>query len=238
MPVTGDWQSLVTAARAEGRLSILTWGDAWGGPGFGGFASAVERFEKTFPGVAVARLGESSARVWLRQIGQARSAGRDGFDLALVQPTPAITEGRTKGLWAPLRPLLVHSEVTDEAAWRDGVSGRFLDAGGELCFAWECYAIRACAINRELMDPSEIDSVQDLLHPKRRGKIIIADPRLGIGLQIAASIARSGSSAGCWTAEIRGPRRREEAPAEFYRYVRPGWSVLGHDPAQGARPGG
>ena len=195
---TGDWQrdwrALVEAARAEGRVSVLTWGNAWGGPGFGGFAAAVERFERAFPGVAVDRVGESSPRVWLRQIEQARSSGRTPFDLALVQPTPAITEGRAKGLWAPLKPLLFHPEVTDEAAWRDGASARFLDAGGDLCFAWEYYALRACAINQELVNASEIGNVRDLVHPKWRGKIVLMDPRLGVGLRIAASIARQAGA--------------------------------------------
>lgn len=83
-----DWQALIEAARAEGRLSLLTWGNAWGGPGFAGFAGAVERFEKAFPGVAVDRLGESSPRVWMASIQQARSAGRYAFDLALMDPYP------------------------------------------------------------------------------------------------------------------------------------------------------
>jgi iron(III) transport system substrate-binding protein len=208
--ITGDWQRdwqvLVEAARAEGRLSILTWGNAWGGPGFAGFAGAVDRFEEAFPGVAVERLGESSPRVWLTSIHAARSAGRYTFDLALVQPEPAITEGRARGMWAPLEPLLFHPEATDEGAWRGGASARFLDAGGDLCFAWECYALRACAVNRELVDESEITNVRDLLQPRWRGKIAILDPRLGLGLRIAASIARHAG------AEVLEPLLRGQRP--------------------------
>jgi ABC-type Fe3+ transport system substrate-binding protein len=203
---TGDWQVLIEAARGEGGLSLLTWGNAWGGPGFAGFAGAVARFEKTFPGVAVDRLGESSPGVWLASIQQARAAGRYAFDLALVQPNPAITEGRALGLWAPLKPLLFLPEVTDEGSWRDGLASRFLDAGGDLCFAWEYYALRACAINRELVDASEIKNVRDLLQPKWRGKIAFSDPRLGLGLRIAASIARHAG------AEVLDPLLRGQRP--------------------------
>ena len=181
-------------------------GQRLGGPGFAGFAGAVERFEKTFPGVVVERLGESSPRVWLASIQEARAAGRYTFDLALVQPKPAITEGRAQGLWAPLKPLLFHPEVTDEAAWRDGASARFLDAGGDLCFAWEYYALRACAINRELVNESEIKTSRDLLQPKWRGKIVFMDPRLGVGLLISASIARQAG------AELLEPLLRGQRP--------------------------
>ena len=97
--------------------------------------------------------------------------------------------------------------MTDQASWRHGAGSRFLDAGGDLCFAWEYYALRACAINRELVNESEIRNVRDLLQPKWRGKIIFSDPRLGVGLRIAASIARQAG------AEVLEPLLRGQRPA-------------------------
>src|SRR5688572_6787434 len=73
-----EWERLIAAATAEGRLSLITWGDTWGGPGFPGFSGVAARFEEAFPGIVVDRLSESSATVWLDKSRQSR---RDNTNL-------------------------------------------------------------------------------------------------------------------------------------------------------------
>jgi hypothetical protein len=41
-----EWDDAVAAARVEGRLSLVTWADSWGGPGYGGFGKTARRFER------------------------------------------------------------------------------------------------------------------------------------------------------------------------------------------------
>jgi iron(III) transport system substrate-binding protein len=187
-----EWDDLVAAARAEGRLSLVTWADSWGGPGYGGFGGTIKQFERAFPGLVVDPwLAESSASVWLARALEARRAGTPPFDLALVQTEAALKRGAPEGLWAPLRPLLFRPDVLDDAAWRGGFDARFLDAGGVLCFGWEHQVLHAYAINADLVADGEIASVEDLLAPKWAGKLLSSDPRLGIGLSSAASVAAS-----------------------------------------------
>jgi iron(III) transport system substrate-binding protein len=177
------WDDMVAAARAEGRLSLLTLVG-------GGYGRVVESFQRAFPGIAVDRVAESSAGVWLRQARDGRRGGSSAFDLAFVQADRALVEGAPDGLWAPLRPLLVRPDVLDDAVWRDGLNARFLDIGGALCFAWEHQVIHAYAINTELAPAGEIKTVEDLLDPRWKGRILTLDPRLGTGLLSAASIVR------------------------------------------------
>ena len=73
----GEWDDLIAAARAEGALSLLTLVGS-------GYRTIVERFQQAFPGIAVQRLAESSARVWLGQVREGQRAGRYEFDLAFV----------------------------------------------------------------------------------------------------------------------------------------------------------
>jgi iron(III) transport system substrate-binding protein len=186
-----EWERLVAAATAEGRLGLITWGDTWGGPSFPGFRGVVARFEEAFPGIVVDHLPESSATVWLEKVRQGRRAGSYAFDLALVQPEPSLRSGRPEGIWAPIRPLLFHPDVLNDAAWRGGLDGRYLDDAAELCLSWEYLVLHAYAVNADLVQDGEIRSVADLLDPKWTGKIISSDPRLGIGLQSAAAVAKS-----------------------------------------------
>jgi iron(III) transport system substrate-binding protein len=185
---TAEWDGVIEAARAEGKLSLLTWGETWGGAGY---PRVVEGFQQAFPGVVVERHSESSASVWLNKVRQGRRAGTDAFDLALVQPSSALLEGRPEGMWAPLKPLLLRPDVLDDSAWRDGLHFRFLDQDGDLCFSWEYLVIHAYAINTDLVPEGEIRTVEDLLHPRWRGKIVSSDPRLGLGLNSAAGVAMS-----------------------------------------------
>jgi iron(III) transport system substrate-binding protein len=187
-----EWESLIAAATTEGRLSLITWGDTWGGPGFAGFSGVAARFEEAFPGIVVDRLSESSATVWLDKVRQSRRAGSDRYDLALVQSGPALQSGKPDGIWAPLKPLLFHPEVLDDTAWRGGsLAARYLDDGAELCLSWEYQVLHAYAVNADLVHDGEIRSVVDLLDPQWTGKIISLDPRLGLGLNSAAAVARS-----------------------------------------------
>jgi iron(III) transport system substrate-binding protein len=109
-------------------------------------------------------------------------------------------------VWAPLKPLLFHPEVIDDAAWRDGLNARFVDASGELCFAWS-YAVFHCyAINTDLVAAGEIASVRDLLEPRWRGKILSGAPRIGTALLSAASAAWA------WGEDILTPLLVDQRP--------------------------
>ena len=186
-----EWERLVAAATAEGRLGLITWGDTWGGPTFPGFRGIVARFEEAFPGIVVDHLVESSATVWLEKVRQGRQTGSYAYDLAIVQPEPSLRLGRPEGIWAPIKPLLFHPDVINDAAWRGGLNNRYLDDAAELCLSWEYLVLHAYAVNADLVQDGEIRSVADLLDPKWTGKIVSFDPRLGFGLNAAAAVARS-----------------------------------------------
>ena len=182
-----EWEEVVAAANREGTLSLLTWGETWGG---GGFPAVIDRFRQAFPKIAVEWLAESSADVWLSTVRQERRADTYSFDLAIVQPNAALKEGAPEGMWAPLEPLLFRQDVRDDGAWRNGFAGQFLDTNEKLCFSWEYHVLHVYAVNTDLVPAGEITSVNDLAEPAWAGRVISSDPRLGIGLLSAAAVAR------------------------------------------------
>ena len=179
-----EWQELIAAARKDGRLSLLTWVGR-------GYRRMIEVFEQSFPGIRVDHVEESSADVWLSRV---RRSATYAFDLGLVHTDRALQDGSRDGMWAPLKPLLFRPDVVDDAVWRNGFASRFVDAAGELCFAWSHTVFHAYAINTDLVAEGEIASVKDLLHPRWRGRIISGDPRIGTGLLSAAAVARAWGS--------------------------------------------
>jgi iron(III) transport system substrate-binding protein len=174
------WGEVAAAAEREGALSLLTLVNR-------GWAAVIERFQEEFPGVVVHRTAESSAATWSGVVRRAAAAGGGSFDLAFVQPRPALAEERAGGPWAPLRPLLLRPDVLDDGAWRGGLGARFLDPGAAVCFDWEHQVHHAYLVKTDLVGAEEISSVGDLLDPKWRGKVLSSDPRTGNALLSAAA---------------------------------------------------
>lgn len=183
-PWAEKWAALVAAAQREGDVALLTTAGR-------AYPVLAESFQRSFPGVSVRHVAEPTIGSWLAAAGR---GGDRGLDVGLIHASRALTEGRSQGLWAELRPQLFHPGALDDAAWRGGVASRFMDADGTLTFAWEHQVIHAYAINTALVRPGSITTATDLVHPMWRGRILTMDPRIGTGLLSATSVARTWGS--------------------------------------------
>lgn len=178
-----DWDTLVTEAKREGTLFILVRGGI-------GYRRATIDFQTAFPGIDVQVFTETNPTAWLDRVRSERKAGKYTLDLAFVQAEAAITQGLKDGFWAPLRPLVVRSDVSDDPLWRNGFAARFLDTKGQFAFGWEYQVQHAYAVDSRVVKDGDIQSVRDLLDPTWRGKIISTDPRSGSGLLSASAVAK------------------------------------------------
>lgn len=178
-----DWDALVREAQREATLFILTRS--------AGYRRVTTEFQTAFPGIDVQVFTEAQPTGWLERVRSDRRSGRYLFDLGFLQPEAAITEGLKDGFWAPLRPLIIRTDVTGDAAWRGGFAARFLDARGQFCFGWEYQVQHAYAVDGRVVRDGEISSARDLLDPKWRGRVIMSDPRSGTPLISAANVMKS-----------------------------------------------
>ncbi len=77
----------------------------------------------------------------------------------------------------PREPMLVLPEVKDKSKWRTG-DITFLDKG-KTAMAFSLNRLHYAAVNTEMVKEGEITSIEDVLAPKWKGKIVINDPTVG-----------------------------------------------------------
>jgi iron(III) transport system substrate-binding protein len=75
----------------------------------------------------------------------------------------------------PLKPLLIHPDVTDAAKWKRGKPW-FADTEGEYVLMLFSQVDSLLFINTDYVKPEEMRAATDLLDPKWRGKIATQDP--------------------------------------------------------------
>src|SRR5262245_2988912 len=181
-----QWSDLVAAARQEGRLVVL-------GPPTPELRRRMpEAFQQRF-GITVEYTGQASGD-YAARLDSERRAGIYSTDIVVAGANSMyeVIAGRGQiengamGMLAPLRPVLLLPEVLDTSRCRTGKL-LFMDPAGEYVLRTANFTGNAATINTDLIAPSAIQSVYDLLKPEYRGKIAAHDPTIpGAGISDAA----------------------------------------------------
>lgn len=166
-----EWAKLVTAAEAEGSISIVTRiGDV--------YRTAVTAFEETFPKIHIEHQGMIALNFGPRVI-QERKSGVYQWDILLSTVTTPLSVFRQEGILDPIRPLIFRSDILEDSNWTDGFDGGWRDNDKKWSYAYGITLNRSIWVNTDLVKDGEIKSSMDLLEPKWKGKIVAADPRIG-----------------------------------------------------------
>jgi iron(III) transport system substrate-binding protein len=159
------------AANQEGHFNIATYAGA-------GYRKVVEAFQAAYPNIAVEHSQfQSSSREFVPRLLQEMKAGLKSWDVWLMPPQEQLRQTRPAGGLDPIRPTLVRADVLDDAAWVDGFEAGFHDVEQRWGYALTVSRSQAVWVNTQMVKDGEIQTVQDLLNPKWKGKIIGADPR-------------------------------------------------------------
>ncbi len=166
---TQDWNSLVDAAKKEGKVVIYT---SWGPP----TRMAITKAFKAKYGIDVefslfSRTSELLAKVQTEEraglhLADVFGAGSNAF-YSLLKPA---------GVLGAMEPMLVLPEVIDGRNWR---SGRvpFLDKE-KTFIAMVSVLQRNIFYNTDMVKKGEITDYLDILKPRYKGKIIMNDPTI------------------------------------------------------------
>jgi iron(III) transport system substrate-binding protein len=162
-----QWQALLDAARKEGKVAVQT-------PAGAGYREALDIFAKAFPGIEPEHLSYPDAATFVPKLQSERQAGIYSIDVGASTITPFIQFFKPDGVIEPLRPLL-RPEILDDKLWFGGIEGRWGDVGKTHVFRHQFNIQRAIHINTELAKEDDIKSVDDLLDPKWKGKIVTSE---------------------------------------------------------------
>lgn len=160
-----EWERVKKEARKEGKLVLFTTHGA---------------DMRQFLGEALKEFGISLDFVGGRDIELAekilreRKAGIYTTDLFISGFTTMFNVMIPAGLFQPLEPLLILPEVKDPRLWYKGKLN-FADKD-RLIMAFLAYIDPGIHVNTDIVKPGDIKSMEDLLSPKWKGKIIIDDP--------------------------------------------------------------
>lgn len=169
-----DWDATVAAANKEGALVMsVPSGRAW--------RDALAKFQDAYPAIKLDMTPVASRDFWPRIVKE-HEAGQYLWDLRIGGVDAPSYDMKNKGELAPVRPLFVLPEITDESKWQAGFNGLFLDKDKKFFPAFVAYESQSVYYNKtKIADPSQL-TMQTLDDPQWAGKISIADPRGGAAL--------------------------------------------------------
>lgn len=165
-----DWNQVVSAAEKEGKLTIL-------GPVIQPYRQAIEQFQAAYPKIQLQYTGVTSPEFEAR-IRNERRVNRYLWDVTVLGFSgSAFTQQLPDGWYDPIRPLIVKPEVLADSNWLGGFAAGFLDKQQKYIYAFQAGKQNNVNIDRSAVPEGELNSLEDLLNPKWKGKIAILDPR-------------------------------------------------------------
>ena len=173
--------AVVSAAGKEGKIVLS-------GPPSAVWRTALTSFEQDYPSIKIEYTGTTSRDFWPR-VTQEQKAGQYLWDLRVGGPDPSVFAARDQGILAPIKPLLVIPEATDESQWVGAAQGLlWADSGKEYLRNFLAYGSSQILVNRDLASADAFSSGKQLIDPKWKGKIVLQDPRGGSGLGAVTTI--------------------------------------------------
>lgn len=159
-----EWEKIISAARKEGRFNIITTTPAT--------KIASEVFKDKY-GIDVEMVSGGGGELAAKLIAEQR-AGIFMTDLYLGGGNTIVARLKPAGIFTPLTEALILPEVKNSESWLNNKLP-FIDKDANI-ISLARYPQHPLTINLETMKLEEIQSYQDLLHPKWKGRIITGDP--------------------------------------------------------------
>lgn len=167
-----EWEKVLEGAKKEGTVVVK------GPPGAKVRRALTGTFEKVYPGIAVEFEGGQGGELAAKLIRE-REAGLYTTDVWVGGFGTLLSLLKPKGIPDPIMPALILPEVADPKNWKDNKL-EFADKEEKYALVFVNQSGSLLVYNTELLKPGDIpQSLQDLLNPKWKGKMIAVDPTTG-----------------------------------------------------------
>jgi iron(III) transport system substrate-binding protein len=171
------WDETLAAAKKEGKLVIF------GSPDPVLRNEIIPKFKAKF-GIDIEAIVGDAAPI-LERARLERASGMSSIDVMMPGAGAALYQLEPEKILAPIKPLLLLPEVTDNSKWKLG-RPRFIDAGEQDVMMLFQNVESFLFVNEDYVKPEEIRTADDLLNPKWKGKIETQDP-LSSGMAVEMS---------------------------------------------------
>ncbi len=163
-----EWEKVLRTGKQEGRVVLYT---------FPGQELVFQEFQKTFPDIKLVEVSVRGSERVTRIVSE-RRAGKYLADI-LIGGVGSAQSGLLKtGLLDPIKHALILPEVLDESKWWQG-KHVYGDDENKYIFSFAGAPLYYFHYNTTLVNPQEFKSYWDLLNPKWKGKIVVAEPMTG-----------------------------------------------------------
>ena len=165
---SAEWEKVLEAARKEGRVVVSI-------PTSAELRKEFETgFQKAYPGIEL-ELSVARGASNINKIAEEQNAGVRSIDLHIGGTTSIITGLLAQNFLDPVMPSMILPEVRDPKNWWGGHI--WADSAKRYVYSFTAYMTETIWYNTTLVRPEEINSWDNLLDPKWKGKIVILDPR-------------------------------------------------------------
>ena len=167
------WDQTVAAAKKEGQLILsIPSGSVW--------RAELVRFQEAYPEIKVQMTAFSGRDFWPRFVKE-RELGQSLWDLRIGGTDHLAYKLKNEGQFEPIRDFLILPEVTDGKNWYGGIDGMFLDKEKKYVLVFVAVETNPARFNKQFVNVVSL-SARDLIDPKWKGKISMADPSIGSSL--------------------------------------------------------
>lgn len=160
-----EWDKTLAAAKKEGKVVL------YGPPGAEVRKVLTDEFQKAY-GIPVEFWGVAGGGQLAARVQSERQGGKYLNDLFIFGSTTLW--GSLKSTLIPLKENLILPDVKDPKNWKEL---DYSDNEGKLIFSMQLDMGNEGVINTSLVKPEELKSYLNLMDPRWKGKIVIADPR-------------------------------------------------------------
>jgi iron(III) transport system substrate-binding protein len=165
--VQAKWNATVAKAKEEGK--VVVWG-----PGGTLVQRANAEFEKDFPGIKIELAGGRGTSMGAK-LNAERQGGIYSVDVFINGPTTANFDLKPVGTLDPIKPVLMLPDATDPKGWLDGhIQYSDKEQAYDIVFTEEVSP--QLIYNAKLAKLEDVNSLQKLLDPKLKGKVLTNDP--------------------------------------------------------------
>lgn len=165
------WDQVVAAANKEDVLDIA-------GPSGRQWQQLLSDFSKEYPGIKTRVTPFDSRDFWPRLLKE-REVGKHLWDIRVGGADTQVYPLARDGGLADVRSMFILPEVADENNWYGGFDHMFLDNAKKFVPSFGAYESPLAHTNRAFIKDGEIKDIRELLLPRWKGKIAMANPRGG-----------------------------------------------------------